>query len=317
MVSSNSGWSDQLSTTGGGVNVVSTATGVGTGGPNKPPTQGPGSGVVPPQMNGAGGGGDDGSGNAGSGAAGSQLRQMQHHQHLQHFLQQQQQGNKGAGGGMVVPGMNQLGSKSPSLQSPNTGGIQVTTQMGMVNSMPMSISNNGNNGMNAIPGNSPTVANLKKNTINSYISVVGMNSIAQGNLGNMVLTNSGGMGTIGGTGLVNTLKQPVAASLMNAVPGSVGVSSVSGAAPSQGMHMQNGPMMGRMVGQQHLLRGPHLMGAGASGGSGPGGVVGVGGGPRMQNPNMQLGKCPHTKHFPNIESTDKWLYACVLYRPNK
>ncbi|XP_030564506.1 CREB-binding protein isoform X1 [Drosophila novamexicana] len=269
LVSSNSGWSDQLSTTGGGVNVVSTATGVGTGGPNKPPTQGPGSGVVPPQMNGAGGGGDDGSGNAGSGAAGSQLRQMQHHQHLQHFLQQQQQGNKGAGGGMVVPGMNQLGSKSPSLQSPNTGGIQVTTQMGMVNSMPMSISNNGNNGMNAIPG---------------------MNSIAQGNLGNMVLTNSGGMGTIGGTGLVNTLKQPVAASLMNAVPGSVGVSSVSGAAPSQGMHMQNGPMMGRMVGQQHLLRGPHLMGAGASGGSGPGGVVGVGGGPRMQNPNMQLGQ---------------------------
>lgn len=118
-----------------------------------------------------------------------------------------------------------------------------------------------------------------------------MNSIAQGNLGNMVLTNSGGMGTIGGAGLVNTLKQPGGASMMSTVPGSVGVSSVTGAAPSQGMHMQNGPMMGRMVGgQQHLLRGPHLMGGGAGGGNGPGGVVGAGGGPRMQNPNMQLGK---------------------------
>lgn len=117
-----------------------------------------------------------------------------------------------------------------------------------------------------------------------------MNSIAQGNLGNMVLTNSGGMGTIGGAGLVNTLKQPGGASMMSTVPGSMGVSSVTGAAPSQGMHMQNGPMMGRMVGQQHLLRGPHLMGGGAGGGNGPGGVVGAGGGPRMQNPNMQLGK---------------------------
>lgn len=106
-------------------------------------------------MNGAGGGGDDGSGNGGN-AAGSQLRQMQHLQHLlQHQQQQQQQGNKGAGGGMVVPGINQLGSKSPNLQSPNTGGMQVATQIATqmgINSMPMSISNNGNNGMNAIPG---------------------------------------------------------------------------------------------------------------------------------------------------------------------
>lgn len=154
LVSSNSGWSDQLSTGGGGgVSVVTTAASAGAGGPNKPPAQGPGPGVVPPQMNGAGGGGDDGSGNGGGGgAAGNQLRQMHNH-HLQHLLQQQQQqGNKGAGGGMVVPGINQLGSKSPNLQSPNTGAMQVATQMGMVNSMPMSISNNGNNGMNAIPG---------------------------------------------------------------------------------------------------------------------------------------------------------------------
>lgn len=152
-MSSNSGWSDQLNTGGGVGGVVSTASGVvGAGGPNKPPTQGPGPGVVPPQMNGAGGSGDDGSGNGSSGAAGSQLRQLQHHQHLQQLLQHQQQGNKGAGGSMVVPGMNQLGSKSPNLQSPNTAGMQVATQMGMVNSMPMSISNNGNNGMNSIPG---------------------------------------------------------------------------------------------------------------------------------------------------------------------
>lgn len=116
----------------------------------------------------------------------------------------------------------------------------------------------------------------------------GMNTIAQGNLGNMVLTNSGGMGSLG-AGMVNTLKQPGGASMMNTVAGAVGVGSVAGAAPNQGMHMQNGPMMGRMVGQQHMMRGPHLMGAGAGGSNGPGGVVGAGGGPRMQNPNMQLG----------------------------
>lgn len=162
LVSSNSGWSDQLTSGGGGgVSVVTTAASAGAGGPNKPPAQGPGPGVVPPQMNGAGGGGgggDDGSGNGGNAAGNQQLRQMQHHQHLQHLLQQQQQqqqGNKGAGGGMVVPGINQLGSKSPNLQSPNTGGMQVATQIATqmgINSMPMSISNNGNNGMNAIPG---------------------------------------------------------------------------------------------------------------------------------------------------------------------
>lgn len=49
--------------------------------------------------------------------------------------------------------MNQLGSKSPNLQSPNTGGIQVNVgQMcAIVNSMPMSISNNGTQ-MNSMSG---------------------------------------------------------------------------------------------------------------------------------------------------------------------
>lgn len=125
-----------------------------------------------------------------------------------------------------------------------------------------------------------------------------MNTIAQGNIGGMVITNSnlGGLG--GGAGMVNTLKQQIGAGaggIMNAGPGGVGpvgnMGPVGGA--NQGMHLgggpghpqslQNGPMMGRMVGQ-HLLRGPnpHLMS-----GNGPG--VGPGGGPRMQNPNMQMG----------------------------
>lgn len=119
-----------------------------------------------------------------------------------------------------------------------------------------------------------------------------MNTIAQGNLGNMVLTNSSGsMGSLTGAGMVNSLKQqPGSASMMNTVSGTVGVGSVTGSVPNQGMHMQNGPMMGRMVGQQHILRGPHLIGAGGGGGNGPGSVVG-GGGPRMQNPNLQLGMC--------------------------
>ena len=48
--------------------------------------------------------------------------------------------------------MNQSGSKSPNLQSPNAAGMQVVGgQMGMVNSMLMSISNNGT-GMNTMPG---------------------------------------------------------------------------------------------------------------------------------------------------------------------
>lgn len=57
-------------------------------------------------------------------------------------------GNPMGGGGL-----NQLGSKSPNLHSPNTGGMQVNVgQMGgMVNSMPMSISNNGTQ-INSMPG---------------------------------------------------------------------------------------------------------------------------------------------------------------------
>lgn len=66
-------------------------------------------------------------------------------------------GNKNpgmVGNPMGAGGMNQLGSKSPNLQSPNTGGMPVNVgQMcGMVNSMPMSISNNGSQ-MNSMPGN--------------------------------------------------------------------------------------------------------------------------------------------------------------------
>lgn len=44
--------------------------------------------------------------------------------------------------------MNQLGSKSPNLQSPNAGGMQMCA---IVNSMPMSISNNGTQ-MNSMSG---------------------------------------------------------------------------------------------------------------------------------------------------------------------
>jgi len=56
-------------------------------------------------------------------------------------------------GGMGGAAMNQLGSKSPNLQSPNTNAMQVSGgQLGMVNSMPMSISNNGNQAMNAMQG---------------------------------------------------------------------------------------------------------------------------------------------------------------------
>lgn len=172
-----------------------------------------------------------------------------------------------------------------------------------------------------------------------------MNTIAQGNMGNMVLTNSGmgGMG-VGGAGMI---KQQIGAGpggMMNAGPGGVGPvgpgnmgPAVGG--PQQGMHMggpgghpqvmQNGPMM-RMVGQ-HMLRGqnPHLMG-----GNGPGGI---GGGPRMQNPNMQMGKFIKSLLFSivNLEATtkksfhlDKFMfsnspkmhclhYLFILYRPNE
>jgi len=71
--------------------------------------------------------------------------------------------------------------------------------------------------------------------------------------------------------------------------------------------MQNGPMMGRMVGQQHMLRGPHLMGA-AGGAGGPGNGPG-GGGPRMQNPNMQMGEC-----FPyrNVKDSLTILFLSAL-----
>lgn len=44
---------------------------------------------------------------------------------------------------MSAGGINQLGSKSPNLQSPNTSGLQVNVaQVSGVVSMPLSISNN-------------------------------------------------------------------------------------------------------------------------------------------------------------------------------
>lgn len=105
-----------------------------------------------------------------------------------------------------------------------------------------------------------------------------MNSIAQGNVGNMILTNSNmGMGgAMSSGGLVsNTLKQQIGTSpLLGAVQSNQG---------NQGLHhgshqvgLQNGPIMGVAVGQivrqQHIVRGPnpHLMGSG----------------PRMQSPNI-------------------------------
>ena len=65
------------------------------------------------------------------------------------------------GNPMGAGGMNQLGSKSPNLQSPNAAGMQVNVgQMcNMVNSMPMSISNNGAQQMNSMPGKNNTTTN--------------------------------------------------------------------------------------------------------------------------------------------------------------
>lgn len=120
-----------------------------------------------------------------------------------------------------------------------------------------------------------------------------MNTVAHGNMGNMVLTNSG-MAAMGASGNC-LIKQQIGGgpgSMLNAGsvgPGNLGPNVGGG---NQNMHMggpgghpgqvmQNGPMM-RMVGQQHMIRGPnpHLIG------NGPGGV---GGGPRMQNPNISIG----------------------------
>lgn len=124
-----------------------------------------------------------------------------------------------------------------------------------------------------------------------------MNTVAHCNMGNMVLSNSG-MPTMGSGGNC-MIKQQIGGgpgNMLNA--GSVGpggnLGPNVGGGPNQGMHMggpgahpgqvmQNGPMM-RMVGQQHMIRGPnpHLIG------NGPGG-------PRMQNPNMTIGN--YTKYF--------------------
>uniref|UniRef100_A0A1A9W3Z8 histone acetyltransferase n=1 Tax=Glossina brevipalpis TaxID=37001 RepID=A0A1A9W3Z8_9MUSC len=272
LVLTNSTWGDQMNSgSGSGAGNGGSAPNHGlsvnvVGGPNKPPAQGPGPGNAP-QMNGST---DDVSGATGAGS--TSLRQMQHH-HLQHLLQQQGNKNPGmVGNPMGGGGMNQLGSKSPNLQSPNAGGMQVNVG-GMVNSMPMSISNNGTQ-MNSMPG---------------------MNTIAQSNMGNMVLTNSGMTGiTGGGSCMIKPQIGSGPGSMMNSGPSGVGPGNMGPGVggPNQNMHMagpthpqvmQNGPIM-RMVNQQHLIRGPnpHIMG-----GNGPGGV---GGGPRMQNPSMAMGQ---------------------------
>lgn len=195
--------------------------------------------------------------------------------------------------------INQLGSKSPNLQSPNAGGMQVNVgQMGgMVNSMSMSISNNGSQ-MNSMSGKIHIeFVHLYNIYFKLFITLyLGMNTIAQGNMSNMILTNSS-MAGLGNSGNC-MIKQQINAGpgMMNAGPGNVGHIGPTGmgsgvGGPNQNIHMggpghpqvmQNGPMM-RMVGQQHMLRGPgpHLMGS-----NGP---AGVSGGPRMQNPNITMG----------------------------
>lgn len=119
--------------------------------------------------------------------------------------------------------------------------------------------------------------------INTTI-IAGMNSIAQGNVGNMIITNSN-MGNMAGamaSGLVsNNLKQQIGA---GPIMGPGVQTGQSNPALHHGGHqpgMQNGPIMnavgvavGRMVTQPHLVRGPHIMGSG----------------PRMQTPNIPLGK---------------------------
>lgn len=159
--------------------------------------------------------------------------------------QQQQQGNKNQLHGNVNQlGMGPLGSKSPNLQSPPQSSLPNT--MGM-NSMPMSIANNGTQPMS---------------------SMQAMRGQGTGVGGGMIMTNSnmGSMGNVGmgGGGLVvNSLKQPMASGggmIMN--PNSMQQNS------QQGMHhpmhpnsMQNGPMGAgvRMNMQQQHMGGMQRM----------------------------------------------------------
>lgn len=160
----------------------------------------------------------------------------------------QQQGNKNQLHGNVNQlGMGPLGNKSPNLQSPPQANLPNTLGM---NSMPMSIANNGTQPMN-------TMQAMR----------------GQGNVGGgMIMTNSnmGSMGNVGmgGGGLVvNSLKQQSIATgggmMMNAMQPN----------NQQGMHhpmhqnsMQNGPMN---PGIRMNMQGQHM-----------------GGMPRMPNQHM-------------------------------
>lgn len=137
-----------------------------------------------------------------------------------------QQGNKNQLHGNVNQlGMGPLGNKSPNLQSPPQSNLPNTLGM---NSMPMSIANNGTQPMSTIQAMRGQAAGVGG--------------------GGMIMTNSnmGSMGNVmGGGGLVNSLKQQSIATgggmMMN--PNAMQPNN------QQGMHhpmhqnsMQNGPM---------------------------------------------------------------------------
>lgn len=111
------------------------------------------------------------------------------------LLKQQQQGNKGLVGNTLAMAANQLGSKSPNLQSPPNVSVakaNVVDQMNM-GSLPSSISNNSGLQSIANNGSSPQVMS----------SIQGINNSGGGG---MIMTNSNinaiGTGSIGGGGLV-------------------------------------------------------------------------------------------------------------------
>lgn len=159
------------------------------------------------------------------------------------MIQQQQQGNKNQLHGNVNQlGMGPLGSKSPNLQSPPQSNLPNT--MGM-NSMPMSIANNGTQPMS---------------------SMQAMRGQGAGVGSGMIMTNSmGSMGNVGmgGGGLVvNSLKQQPMAS------GGGMIMNPNAMQPNnqQGMHhpmhqnsmpMQNGPIG---AGIRMNMQQPHMQG---------------------------------------------------------
>lgn len=161
------------------------------------------------------------------------------------MMQQQQQGNKNQLHGNVNQlGMGPLGNKSPNLQSPPQSNLPNTLGM---NTMPMSIANNGTQPMS---------------------SMQAMRGQGAG-VGGMIMTNSnmGSMGNVGmgGGGLVvNSLKQQS----MTSGGGMMMNPNQMQANNQQGMHhpmhqnpMQNGPMAAgiRMNLQQQHMAGMQRM----------------------------------------------------------